>query len=86
MYLKMVNSNTLLITLSFLLLVTILFLVFNGKSTFDGAYSTTYSNSGCEQNDRQYPEGNIPGSYLGLNKYEQEGLLKNFIMNNPNLN
>ena len=43
-----------------------------------------YTNQGCTQENRVYPSGNIPGSYLGLTLAEQQGLLKDFIMNDRN--
>ena len=39
----------------------------------------------CQRNDRQYPEGKVPGSYLGLNRAERAELLRRFVSNNPNL-
>jgi hypothetical protein len=57
------------------------------KSKFTGdILNTNYSNNGtsipsCDFNyqNRVYPSGNIPGSYLGLNSSEKEMLLKKFI-------
>ena len=31
--------------------------------------------SGCQRDNREYPEGNVPGSYLGLNTIEKNQLL-----------
>ena len=44
--------------------------------------SNTYS-KGCGE-IREYPQGKVPGSYLGLTNAEKEGLLTNFILDNPN--
>ena len=43
-----------------------------------------YNNQGCSRENRVYPSGNIPGSYLGLTQAEKNGLLKEFIMNDRN--
>jgi hypothetical protein len=80
----MANCNTLLMILSFLLLATVLVIVFYPISKFGDTLLNNNYNSGCEKENRQYPEGNIPGSYLGLNKIEREGLLTNFVNNDPN--
>lgn len=52
----------------------------------DTILNTNYSNNGtsipsCDFNneERAYPSGNVPGSYLGLNPSEKEMLLKKFI-------
>ena len=54
--------------------------------------NTNYTNNGtnipsCDFNneERVYPSGNIPGSYLGLNPSEKEMLLKKFIEYNGEL-
>ena len=39
----------------------------------------------CQNKDnRQYPEGKVPGSYLGLSTAERDNLLTKFVNNNPN--
>jgi hypothetical protein len=59
------------------------------------AYYFTKSNFGsnlvfnlyekCQNKDnRQYPEGKVPGSYLGLSTAERDNLLTKFVNNNPN--
>jgi hypothetical protein len=69
------------------------FFLLSKKSKFTGdILNTNYSNNGtnysnngsipsCDFNyeNRVYPSGNIPGSYLGLNPSEKEMLLKKFI-------
>jgi len=57
------------------------------KSNFTGdILNTNYSNNGTSTpscnftiEERVYPSGNIPGSYLGLNPSEKNMLLKKFI-------
>jgi len=41
----------------------------------------TYKPDGCNYNkeNRVYPSGNVPGSYLGLSRQEKEMLLPDFI-------
>jgi hypothetical protein len=43
-----------------------------------------YNNNGCSRENRVYPSGKIPGSYLGLTQAERENLLKLFINDNKN--
>ena len=61
-----------------ILIVFLLLLVFLlyeiKKSTFET----------CQVENRQYPEGKLPGSQLGLTKYELMGLTQ-YIKNNPNI-
>ena len=57
----------------FAILITVVSLNLHKKSNFE-----TQSVS-CNMDDRVYPSGNLPGSYL----YERNGLLKRFIQNNP---
>ena len=65
----------------------------NSKGTdSSNSKGTNYSNNGtsipsCDFNneERVYPSGNIPGSYLGLNPSEKEMLLKKFIEYNGEL-
>jgi len=37
---------------------------------------------GCSNENRVYPSGRVPGSYLGLTDAEKNGLLKEYIKNN----
>ena len=62
-----------------LVIALVLFFVYN-KSTFIDQMSSTFT---CDE--KPYPQGNVPGSYLGLTPSERSGLLKRFINNNPNL-
>ena len=73
----------LLIGLSVLLLITVVIIAFSVSKFGDisGILNNNY-NSGCEQDNRQYPECKVPGSYLGLNKPERDGLLTKFVMDN----
>jgi hypothetical protein len=71
-----------------LIVLTVLVAVclINNKSTFiDQIVNDNYTSTGCTREDRSFPSGHIPGSYLGLTKAERENLLKKFIENNPNL-
>ena len=64
-----------------LILVLFLLIIFiNMKSTFTGLERLLTDCYSCnQQSDRQYPSGNIPGSYLGLNQPEKDELLLKFI-------
>ena len=68
------KCNMLLIGLSVLLLITGVIIAFSVSKFGDI--------SGCQQDNRQYPEGKVPGSYLGLNQSERDGLLTKFVMDN----
>ena len=61
------------LTLAFLTLVALL--IYRQISGFDNKFY-------FKRNDRYYPMGKVPGSYLGLTKAEQDGLLINFINDN----
>jgi hypothetical protein len=66
----------------------LIFVVFVQKSGFVGTINNilndNYNNQGCSMENRVYPSGKIPGSYLGLTEAERNGLLKDFIMNDRN--
>ena len=53
--------------------------LFTVKSTFT-VYNDTYESNGCTQDNRTYPSGNVPGSWLGMTTAEKNNL-KNFINN-----
>jgi hypothetical protein len=73
------NKNVILgAGIVFVLLIVTLF-VFTNKSTF---MEMNYGS--CTRDNRNYPQGKVPGSYLGLTPAEKEGLLVNFILNDPN--
>ena len=81
------ECTKLLLWLSIILIILIW--VFVKRSTFGAMdengnvfLSNTY-NKGCGT-VREYPQGKVPGSYLGLTNAEKEGLLTNFILDNPN--
>ena len=75
------------------ILIAILF-YFVTKSKFnDDILKTNYDNNGTnvpscnfKNENRVYPSGNVPGSYLSLNDHEKEMLLTRFIdySNSPN--
>ena len=61
------------------------FVFFVQKSGFVADIANlNYNNEGCSRENRVYPSGNVPGSYLGLTEAERNGLLKDFIMNDRN--
>ena len=63
----------------------LIFVVFVQKSGFVADIANiNYNNQGCSMENRVYPSGKIPGSYLGLTEAERNGLLKDFIMNDRN--
>ena len=69
------------------LIIVLLALMITNKSSFIGdILKTNYGNIGCTKEDRVYPSGKIPGSYLGLTQAERDNLLKGFINNNSYLN
>ena len=73
------NKNVILgAGIVFVLMIVTLF-VFTNKSTF---MEMNYGS--CTRDNRNYPQGKVPGSYLGLTPSEREGLLVNFILNDPN--
>ena len=63
-----------------IIFVFILIALFFNKSTFGGPYEDTYESNGCEQDNRIYPSGHIPGSWVGMTTAEKNNL-KNFINN-----
>ena len=82
------ECDKLLIWLCVALVILIAFFVLK-RSTFGAMdengnvfLSDTY-NKGCGT-VREYPQGKVPGSYLGLTNAEKEGLLTKFILDNPN--
>jgi hypothetical protein len=74
------NKNVLVIGTGIVFILMIITLVvFTNKSTF---MEMNYGS--CTRDNRNYPQGKVPGSYLGLSQSEREGLLVNFILNDPN--
>ena len=66
-----------------IVLVIVIILLTYTKSTFiDDILTNNYGN--CTRDNRHYPQGKIPGSYLTLTKPEREGLFVNFVLNDPN--
>jgi hypothetical protein len=75
------KCTNLLIALSILLAVAVYFIY--QRSPFIGdILNNNYGTLGCSHNNRQQPEGNVPGSWLGLNKSEQQQLLTKFVNDN----
>ena len=65
-----------------LIFIAVLFIsivVIISRSSFDGL------NYECNENTRLYPEGKVPGSYLGMNKYTEDQLTRKFNKNGDNL-
>ena len=56
------------------LLVLILLIIYMVPSKFTYDYE-------CAENKRLFPEGKIPGEYLGINKYTEDELTKKFNQN-----
>lgn len=75
------NCNYMLIGLSVLLLITVIIIAFN-KSKLT-PFLINYTTRGCKYDNRHVPEGNVPGSYLGLSEIEKNQLLRNFVNDNP---
>jgi hypothetical protein len=73
------NKNVILGAGIVFVLMIITLIVFTNKSTF---MEMNYGS--CTRDNRNYPQGKVPGSYLGLTPAEKEGLLVNFILNDPN--
>jgi hypothetical protein len=79
----MFDCNTLLIVLIIILLIVIIILCCK-KSTFgsiNDILNNNYGSGGCTSENRQFPEGKVPGSYLGLSDSEKNNLLKKFVDN-----
>jgi hypothetical protein len=51
----------------------------------DQILKDTYKQENCNfsKEDRVYPSGHVPGSYLGLSRQEKEMLLPDFIKEKP---
>jgi len=78
------NCNKLLLLLSALLVVVLALLI--NKSKFIGnILNDNYTTNGCIHENRQIPEGRVPGSWLNLNNAERRQILENYVTNNPNL-
>ena len=71
----------------FVLVIILLISAVTTKSGFIGdILSSNYGSVGCTKENRVYPSGKVPGSYLGLTQAERANLLKEFIDNNSYLN
>jgi hypothetical protein len=68
-----------MIQLIVILLVLILLINFTVSSKF---IQLEYK---CPENKRLFPEGNIPGEYLGINKYTEDELTRKFNQNGDEL-
>jgi len=80
----MANCNNLLMALCVLLLLIVVLINYTSKFGNITEILNSNYNSGCQRDNRQYPEGKVPASYMGLNQYEREGLLTKFVNNDPN--
>jgi hypothetical protein len=51
----------------------------------DEIVKDVYKPNNCSyvEDNRVYPSGNVPGSYLGLSEQEKETILKRFIEEKP---
>ncbi len=67
-----------------LLVVLLLIALFSyTKSGFiDNILLNNYGS--CNRENRSYPSGRVPGSYLTLTEPEKKGLFINFVLNDPN--
>ena len=77
------NCNILLIIFCVIITILIIILLVT-KSTFGGPYS--YASAGCMRDNRSFPEGNVPGSWLGMTTAEKNNIiyqnnLTNFVKN-----
>jgi hypothetical protein len=65
----------------FLLALVVLYLLCS-KSKFGNNLNELLSeNYNCDNINRQYPSGNVPGNYLNLNEYQKNELLRKFVEN-----
>jgi hypothetical protein len=76
-----------LIGLSALLFITVVIIALT-KSNFANLnpfaiINNNYTTRGCSYDNREVPEGKVPGSYLGLSEVEKNQLLRNFVNDNP---
>jgi hypothetical protein len=76
-----------LIGLSALLFITVVIIALT-KSNFGNLnplaiLNNNYNTRGCSYDNREVPEGKVPGSYLGLSEVEKNQLLRNFVNDNP---
>ena len=78
-------DKNILIGLTVLSLVSLLLVSLTKDTFIDSLLNDNYSKRGCTRENRYYPTGKIPGSYLGLTEAERQGLLKDFINNNAYL-
>ena len=71
----------------FVLFIILLISAVTTKSGFiGGILNTNYGSAECTRENRAYPSGKVPGSYLGLTQAERDNLLRDFIDNNTYLN
>ena len=69
----------------FFVIIVLILLIISMKSSFTAQSYLNYNDTGCKRENRYYPMGNLPGSQIGLTQAEQQGLLKNFILDNKNV-
>jgi hypothetical protein len=61
-----------------LILIILIVFVELTKNNFENVNPSMNDNYECNENKRLFPEGKIPGNYLGLNKYNLDNLTKKF--------
>jgi hypothetical protein len=72
------------VLLIFILVAVVFFLIKCKTSSFGDIQqiaNNNYGSSGCSRENREYPSGHIPASWLGLTTAERTNLLKKFIEN-----
>lgn len=74
--------NTFLLIGVVVLVIIVIILTYTKSTFIDDILTNKYGN--CTRDNRNYPQGKIPGSYLGLTRAEKEGLFVNFVLNDPN--
>ena len=71
-------------TIAIIVIIIIIILVLNSKSRFDSSnenINEDYDSVGCVRDNRNFPQGKLPGSYLGLNDASKMNLFPSFYKN-----
>ena len=74
--------NNVLLIGGVVLVIVIIVLTYTKSTFIDDILTNNYGN--CTRDNRSYPQGKVPGSYMGLTPAEREGLFVNFVLNDPN--
>lgn len=74
--------NNVLLIGGVVLVIVIIVLTYTKSTFIDDILTNNYGN--CTRDNRNYPQGKVPGSYMGLTPAEREGLFVNFVLNDPN--